>query len=158
VVRQCALSVMFNVICYARVWHKSHHSSCDQCYDISICWLVIASTIVLHLKGAKSFLKTSECTLRIQQSVSGEKYELRDVRRADIIQYWRRSGLKNPDKPNVFIKKNIRNHSYHQFYLVSVRSGLTKSGLTKVYCSTAYHIKLVLDEKAQTNPYNRHTT
>jgi len=25
-------------------------------------------------------------------------------------------GLKNPDKPQINIKKNVRNHSYHQFY------------------------------------------
>jgi len=40
------------------------------------------------------------------------------VKRADFIQYWRRSGLKNPDKLKIFIKKNVRNHLYHQFYLV----------------------------------------
>ena len=38
------------------------------------------------------------------------------MKRADFIRYWRRSGLKNPDKPKIFIKKNVRNHSYHQFY------------------------------------------
>jgi len=26
--------------------------------------------------------------------------------------------IKNPDKPKIFIKKNIRNHSSHQFYPV----------------------------------------
>jgi len=35
---------------------------------------------------------------------------------ADFIRYWRRSGLKNPDKPKSYIKKNVRNHSYHRFY------------------------------------------
>jgi len=46
------------------------------------------------------------------------------VKRADFIQYWRRSGLKNPDKPKIFTK-NERNHSYHQFW--------RRSGLTEVY-------------------------
>jgi len=26
--------------------------------------------------------------------------------------------IKNPDKPKIFIKKNVKNHSYHQFYPV----------------------------------------
>jgi len=26
--------------------------------------------------------------------------------------------IKNPHKPKVFIKKNVRNHSHHQFYPV----------------------------------------
>jgi len=50
VVRRHALSVMFNTICYACVRHNS------------ICSLVIASTLVLHLKAAESFLETSQCT------------------------------------------------------------------------------------------------
>jgi len=58
------------------------------------------STLVLHLKGVESFLEASQRTLRTQQCVSGEKSGLRDVvKRADFIRYWRRSGLKNPDKP-----------------------------------------------------------
>jgi len=36
--------------------------------------------------------------------------------RADFIRHLQRSGLKNPDKPKIFIKKNVRNHSYQQFY------------------------------------------
>jgi len=40
------------------------------------------------------------------------------VKRANFIRHWRRSGLKNPDKPKIFIKKNVRSHSYHQFYPV----------------------------------------
>ena len=67
---------------------------------------------MLHLKAAKSFLKTSQCTYFTEKSV------LRDVKRADFIWYWRRSRLKNLDKPKVFLKKNVRNHSYHQFYAV----------------------------------------
>jgi len=34
-----------------------------------------------------------------QQRGNTEKSGLRDVKRADFIQNWRRSGLKNPDKP-----------------------------------------------------------
>jgi len=56
------------------------------------------STLVLRLKAAKSFLEASECTLRTQQRVSGEKSGLRDVKRADFIRYWRRSGLKEKKK------------------------------------------------------------
>jgi len=74
------------------------------------------STFVLRLKGVESFLETSQCTLRTQPRVSGEKPGSRDVKREDFIRYWRRSGLKSPDKPKIFIKKNVRNHSYHQFY------------------------------------------
>ena len=59
---------------------------------------MIVSTLVLRLKAAKSFLEASECTLRTQQRVSGEKSGLRDVKRADFIRYWRRSGLKEKKK------------------------------------------------------------
>jgi len=67
---------------------------------------------MLRLKAAESFVETSQWT-----DVT-EKFGLRDVKRADFIRYWRRSGLKNRDKPKIFIKKNVRNHSYHQFYPV----------------------------------------
>jgi len=33
---------------------------------------------------------------------------------AFFIWYWRRSGLKHPNKPKIFIKEKVRNHSYHQ--------------------------------------------
>jgi len=62
------------------------------------------STHVLHMKAAESFLETSQCTNFTEKSGSGD--------------YWQRPGLKNPDKPKIFIKKNGRNHSYHQFYSV----------------------------------------
>jgi len=43
------------------------------------------------------------------------------------------SGIgEDPDKPNIFIKNNVRNHSYQQFWR---RSELTESGLTEVYCN-----------------------
>ena len=67
---------------------------------------------VLCLKAAESFLETSQCIYFT------EKSGLQDVKRADFIRYWQRSGLKNPDKPKIFINNNIRNHSYRQFYLV----------------------------------------
>jgi len=70
------------------------------------------STHVLCMKAAEYFLGTSQCTYFT------EKSGLRDVKRADFIRYWRRSGFKNPDKPNIFIKKNLRNHSHPQFYPV----------------------------------------
>jgi len=63
--------------------------------------------LTLHLKGAESFLETGQCTLRTQQHVSGEKSGLQDVKRADLI-----------CKPKIFVKKNVRNNSYHQFYPV----------------------------------------
>ena len=87
---------------------------------------MIVSTLVLRLKAAESFLESSQCTYFT------EKSGLRDAKRSDFIRSWRRTGLKNPDKPKIFIKKNVRNHSYHQFWL---RSGLTQSGLTEVYCT-----------------------
>jgi len=47
---------------------------------------LIASTYVLRLKAAESFLETSQCTYFT------EKSGLRDVITADFIRYWRRSG------------------------------------------------------------------
>jgi len=71
---------------------------------------------VLCLKGVESFLETSQCTLRTQPRVSRDKSGLQDVKRADFIWFkiWI-NGLKNLDKLNIFIKKNVRNHSYQQF-------------------------------------------
>jgi len=43
------------------------------------------STLVLRLKGAESFLDTSECTLRTHKRVGGAKSGLRDVKRADFF-------------------------------------------------------------------------
>jgi len=60
------------------------------------------------------------------------KTTLSNVKRAKNIQNLQRSGLKIPDKAKIFIKKNHRKHSYHQFWQ---RSSSTESILTKVYCS-----------------------
>jgi len=61
-----------------------------------------------------------------------QKSGLRDVKIVHFIRYWRRSGLKNRDKPKIFIKKNVRNHSYHQFYSVlakiQINRGLLYTG------------------------------
>jgi len=64
---------------------------------------LIVSTYVLRLKAAESFLETSEwCTYFT------EKSGVRDVKRADFIRYWRRSGLTEvycshvPDAVNIF--------------------------------------------------------
>jgi len=40
------------------------------------------------------------------------------VKRGNFIRCWQRSGFKNPDKPNIFKKTNVKNHSYHQLYPV----------------------------------------
>jgi len=87
---------------------------------------VIVSILVLRLKASESFLETSQCTQRTQQRGSAEKSGLLDVKRANFIQYWQRSGLKNPDKSKIFIKKNIRNHSYHQFYPVLAKMRINR--------------------------------
>ena len=36
---------------------------------------------------------------------------------------------KNPDKPKIFIKKNVRNHSYHQFYPVLAKIRINRGSL-----------------------------
>jgi len=108
----------------------------DQCYDNSKHSLVIMSMLVLCLKGAKSFLEVTECTLRTQQCVHGKKYGLRDVKIADFIQYWQRSRLKNQDKPTIFMKKNVRNYS---FCTTSFIWFWRRPGLTKVYCMFLTH-------------------
>jgi len=51
--------------------------------------VVIVSTLVLRLKDAEYFLET--------------KSGLRVVNTADFTRYGRRSGLRNPDKPKIFI-------------------------------------------------------
>jgi len=56
---------------------------------------------VLRLKAAKSFLETSQCT------DFTDKSGLRDMKSRFY-----------PVLVKIFIKKNVRNHSYHQFYPV----------------------------------------
>ena len=88
---------------------------------------------MLRLKAAESFLEISQCTQRTHQRGSAEKSGLRDVKRANFFRYWRRSGLKNPDKPKIFIKKNVRNHPYHQFYPVFAKIRINRGLLYKIY-------------------------
>ena len=58
-----------------------------------------------------------------------QKSGLRDAKRLDFIRYWRRSGLKNPYKPKIFIKKNVRNHSCHQLYPVLAKMWINRGSL-----------------------------
>jgi len=44
----------------------------------------------------------------------------------------------DPDKPKIFVKKNVRNHSYYQFYLVSAKIRINRGLL--------YFPKLFLNE------------
>jgi len=69
-------------------------------------------------ESCRIFTRDQSVNLRTQQRESAGKSGLRDVKRADFIRYWRRSELKNPDKPKICMKNNVRNHSYHQFYPV----------------------------------------
>jgi len=51
-------------------------------------------------------------------SVKVQKNSVYEKKRVDVIRNRRRSGLKNPDNPNNFIKNNVRNDWHHQFYPV----------------------------------------
>ena len=83
-----------------------------------------------------------------------EKSVLRDVKWENFILYWRRSGLKNPDKPKIFIKiklKIIRTTSFIRFWR---KSGLTEPGLTEVYCmvlTTPHCQQLAATQKLRQN-------
>jgi len=108
---------------------------CSTWYAMPVCDAIIVSTISRMLRAVAIVVTiilnvrccpwARVCCVRKlpniswrpgQCTYSTEKSGLRDMKRADFIRYWRRSGLKNPDKPKIFIKKNVRNHSYHQFY------------------------------------------
>jgi len=128
---------MFNATCYARVWRNNRPCdelnvarSCCRCYHDAKRSLVIVSTLVLRLKAAEFFLETSECTLRTQERESAEKSGLRDAKRADFIRY---IGLKNPVKPKILKKKNIRNHSCHQFYPVLAKIQINRGLLCQFF-------------------------
>jgi len=56
--------------------------------------------------------------LRTQQHGCAEKSRLQGVKKTDFIWNWRKPRLKTMDQQKIFIKKNVRNHSYHQFYPV----------------------------------------
>jgi len=73
----------------------------------------MVKTFVLRLKAAESFLEISQCTLRTQERRSAENPDYK-MRKEQIL-----SGIgDDPDKPKIFIKKNVRNHSCHQFHPV----------------------------------------
>jgi len=75
----------------------------------SISLFVIVSTLVLRLKDVESFLDTSQC-IRTQKRGNAEKSGLRDVKRCYPV--LTKKGFNNPDKPKIFIKKNVRNDSF----------------------------------------------
>jgi len=81
---------------------------------------------------------------RTQKHRNAEKSRLQDLKRAGFIWYWQRSGLKNPDKLKIFIKKNIRNHSYHQFYLILVKICINRGSL---YINLEYNIMKIYVSK-----------
>ena len=60
------------------------------------------------------------------------------MKRADFIRHWRRSGLKNPGKPNIFVKKNVKNHSYHQFHPVLAKIRINRGLLLSVVMTKQY--------------------
>jgi len=74
------------------------------------------------------------------------------LKRADFIRCWQRSGLKTPDKPKIFIKKNGRNHSYHQFYPVSAKIRINRGSLyflildytSRLFCALSIGSEVVL--------------
>jgi len=84
------------------------------------------------------FSKDQSVHLRTQQRGSAEKSGLRDVKRPDFIRHWRRSGLKNSDKPKIFMKKNVRNHSYHQFHPVLAKIRIDRGLLYKQHLRGAW--------------------
>ena len=124
-VQRRTLNVMFNVVCYARVWRHNRlydypnvACSCGRCYHNSYtlvgdrehacvapeCCRIFPRGLSVHFKSATAW----KC----------RKIRIKRCKKADFIRYWRRSGFKNPDKPKIFIKKKVWNHSYHRFYPV----------------------------------------
>jgi len=67
--------------------------------------------------------------LTTQQCGSAEKSRLQDVKRADIVT----GADEDLGELQIFIKKNIRNHSYHQFYPVLAKIRI-KRGLLYICC------------------------
>ena len=76
---------------------------------------------MLRLKAAKSFLETSQCTLRTQQCGSTEKIRTTRCENSKFYPELAKIRIKNPDKQKIFIKKNVRNNLHHQFYPVSAK-------------------------------------
>jgi len=142
-------------------WCSIEQALCSTSYAMPMCDVIIVSMIswllhrleaiviiilnihwwswalMLHLKADESLIKSSQCTY------STEKCRLQDVKRADFIQYWQRSGLKNPGKLKIFTKKNIRNHSYHQFYPVLAKIWIKRirinQSLLYIYDVASFH-------------------
>jgi len=67
-----------------------------------VCDVRIVSTISRMLRSVADSPRDQSVHLRTQHRVSAAKSGLRDVKIADCIRYWRRSGLKDPDKPEFY--------------------------------------------------------
>ena len=90
-------------------------------------WVVQQSKVVGCCPGVQALAVPGWCVvtpvdmLAIEvANVQTGVWERRDGRRSES-RAWRFAdvdGLKNPDKTQIFIKKNIRNYSYHKFYPV----------------------------------------
>ena len=124
VVWRRALNVTFNVMCYVCVCRNRISTIISRMLNAVAAVVIIILNVrcwswalCVASERCRIFLETSQCT-RTQQRGSAEISGLREVKRADFIGYWRRSGLKNPDKPKIFLNKNVGNHSYHQIYPV----------------------------------------
>jgi len=103
------------------------------CYHNPERSLLIVSPHVLRLKAAEFFRETSQCT-----SLKTPDYEMWNEHILSGI------GLNNLDEPKIFIKKNVRNHPYHQFYLVLAKIWINwiqiKRGLLCLICWTREHL------------------
>jgi len=80
-----------------------------------------------------------------------KKSGLRDAKRENFIRYCRRSRLINPDKPKIFLKKYVKNHSYPQFHLVLAKIRMNRGLL--YYIGAVCCFVLNTDKKNRCDSY-----
>jgi len=79
---------------------------------------------VLRLKFGESFLETMQSVHKNTTAWKCRKIRLTRCENSRFYPVLAKIRIKNPDKPKIVIKNNVRNYSYHQFYpvLTKIRS------------------------------------
>jgi len=110
-------------ICYAHVWSNNRLYTISRLlpaaavvvssYHNSKPSLVIVSTPALRLKSCQILPRDQSVHFK-NTTVSKSKNPDYEMWKEQIL-----SGIgEDPDKPKIFVKKDVRNHSYHTFYPV----------------------------------------
>ena len=79
-------------------------------------------------ESCRIFPRDQSCALKNTKGWKCRKIWITRCEKSRFYPVLAKIRIKNPNKPNVFINNNVRNHSYHKFW--------QRSWLTEVYCTS----------------------